>query len=428
MHEDVATFDGFIAMVKTQKSKVKIVCNVCNYIAETSIGNFHFKGKAGCQCSGKPLWSTEWGHRRFLETLEKSSFEVVNVVDAIAWQSRSITQHTTLKLLCKVCGYVAEPTISNFVKAGTAPCWCHVKSAPYATDQGRQRILYLLEGTRFNAAGTLLDADAWRKLAPGAHDIIDLLCTKCGTRPECCSISNFVRSRGALCWCSESRPYNGEDGRLRVLAMAEQSQMQPSGWMLCPDEWTHRNVMADTKLLLKCKLCNVTTESTTLAHFVRNPTTGCMCKWKTQTMVLNWMASKWTICREYLFDAVKSRWGGNLPYDCAVMKNGCVKLLLEIDGRQHFEEGRLGLTGARFDRKLVNDLDKEVRAIENGIPLVRMYQEDVWENRFDWKATIEAFVHAALCGELPIEVHRQPHQLYRSGEYARVRKGTKVEV
>jgi len=113
-------------------------------------------------------------------------------------------------------------------------------------------------------------------------------------------------------------------------------------------------------------------------------------------------------------------------FDIAVVKGMSVELLIEVDGGQHF---RLR-TGFKCDHEAIRarDLAKEVYAVQNKVPLVRIYQQDVWNDAFDWKATLTCFLGAMSKGELHPKVYRQPHALYHSGEYAALRVGTIVEV
>lgn len=118
-----------------------------------------------------------------------------------------------------------------------------------------------------------------------------------------------------------------------------------------------------------------------------------------------------------------------MPYDFVVCKDETVVLLGEIDGEQHFRPGRFGSADEKFERTLSNDVQKELDAVRAGIPLIRMYQDDVWTQKFDWKSWLSTLISKACRGCLDARVYRQPNQLaYTSGEYALRRAGSIVRV
>jgi len=56
--------------------------------------------------------------------------------------------------------------------------------------------------------------------------------------------------------------------------------------------------------------------------------------------------------------------------------------LIEIDGRQHFEQVKHWKSPQLQE---MNDVEKTQLAIENGLKVVHMFQEDVWNGKFDWR-------------------------------------------
>ena len=118
-----------------------------------------------------------------------------------------------------------------------------------------------------------------------------------------------------------------------------------------------------------------------------------------------------------------------MPYDVAICRGETIILLIEVDGEQHFRAGRFGSSDAKFERTMMNDLQKEVDAVRLGIPLARMHQDDVWTGKFDWKPWLTKLISEAVGGSIEVGIHRQPNQLaYTSGEYALRRVGSIVPV
>ncbi|AGV01774.1 restriction endonuclease [Cannes 8 virus] len=65
------------------------------------------------------------------------------------------------------------------------------------------------------------------------------------------------------------------------------------------------------------------------------------------------------------------------PFDFCVSKT-----IIELDGRQHYEQVANWTTPEETQK---NDRYKEEQAIKNGYSVLRILQEDVWNNKIDWK-------------------------------------------
>lgn len=128
---------------------------------------------------------------------------------------------------------------------------------------------------------------------------------------------------------------------------------------------------------------------------INNSNSWCpICKNKTEKKVYEYLLetykTRYTI--EYQF---KRDWLRNpetnrfLPLDFALMGDN-LKLIIEIDGRQHFEQVSNWcspeLTQAR-------DIWKETQARNNGFDVLRLNQEDVWNDRIQWKETIRLAIY-----------------------------------
>jgi len=108
-----------------------------------------------------------------------------------------------------------------------------------------------------------------------------------------------------------------------------------------------------------------------------------------------------------------------MPFDIAVVDaDQRIVLFVEVDGSQHF-------CGAHIwhDRGIAErDLMKEQAAVAAGIPIARVYQPDVWNGTFDWKAFLSVIVEKACSGNLR-GVHCQPGcEMYMEGVYASLRR------
>ena len=83
-----------------------------------------------------------------------------------------------------------------------------------------------------------------------------------------------------------------------------------------------------------------------------------------------------TLCRQY-----KAEWCKNkrmLPFDFCIPEN---KILIELDGRQHFEQVA---NWQSCEETVRRDTFKTECANKNDYSIIRLLQEDVWRDTYDW--------------------------------------------
>ena len=71
-----------------------------------------------------------------------------------------------------------------------------------------------------------------------------------------------------------------------------------------------------------------------------------------------------------------------LPYDFCIPKH---KIIIELDGAQHFRQVR---NWKSPEEQFENDKFKEKCANENGYSIIRLLQEDVFNDKYDWKTEL----------------------------------------
>ena len=67
------------------------------------------------------------------------------------------------------------------------------------------------------------------------------------------------------------------------------------------------------------------------------------------------------------------------PFDFCIKSK---KVIIELDGRQHFEDVKHW--NSSFEDRHSIDLVKQLDANDNGYRVIRILQEDVWTDRYDW--------------------------------------------
>ncbi|AMQ10977.1 restriction endonuclease [Brazilian marseillevirus] len=109
---------------------------------------------------------------------------------------------------------------------------------------------------------------------------------------------------------------------------------------------------------------------------------GCpFCKNKTELKVLEFLQEEYG--KKRVVHQFKAEWCRNpetgkfLPFDICIGD-----LIIEVDGRQHFEQVARWTTPEETQRR---DKFKEEMARNNGYRIIRLFQPDVWTDKIDWR-------------------------------------------
>jgi len=146
-----------------------------------------------------------------------------------------------------------------------------------------------------------------------------------------------------------------------------------------------------------------------------NTVRGCPhCINKTETILYDFLKSIYpNTIRQFKKDWCKNK--KYLPFDFCIPG---LKIIIELDGRQHFHEIRHWKTN--LEKIRATDLYKEKCATENGFHVIRLLQEDVWNDAYDWKTILQETIEtlATLEGDPAI------NRICRNGEYCEFTHGT----
>tara|TARA_B100001173_G_scaffold296259_1_gene291785 strand:- start:500 stop:892 length:393 start_codon:yes stop_codon:yes gene_type:complete len=93
------------------------------------------------------------------------------------------------------------------------------------------------------------------------------------------------------------------------------------------------------------------------------------------------------------------------------------EVLIELDGAQHFWIDHRNCTYAGCERDLV----KEKWAIAKGLSVVRVLQEDVWNDRNGWETWLTKMIEAARSGEPRVIIPNAPEYRRADSAYVQLR-------
>jgi len=134
-------------------------------------------------------------------------------------------------------------------------------------------------------------------------------------------------------------------------------------------------IKSNTKIIIICK---------THGEFLQqpnnhiNPGYGCvLCQNKTEGKLNQILILKYpSLITQFKQDWCKSI--RNLPFDFCIPE---YKIIIELDGRQHFQQVR---NWSNPEEQQYNDKFKEKCANDNGYSVIRLLQEDVYNDTYDW--------------------------------------------
>lgn len=135
---------------------------------------------------------------------------------------------------------------------------------------------------------------------------------------------------------------------------------------------------------------------------------GCpSCINKTEGKLYN----KLILCYSTIIRQLKNEWCSNkkkrqLPFDFCIPEN---KIIIELDGGQHFEQVS---NWTSPEEQFENDKFKEKCANENGYSIIRILQEDVWNDTYDWYKELCDTIQEIITEKIVVNKY-----LCKNGEY-----------
>ena len=171
---------------------------------------------------------------------------------------------------------------------------------------------------------------------------------------------------------------------------------------------------------LVCQKCKHRSEPK-IHNFVKNKTGRCGCFHRTEALVRSFL-----IDRGQQGQSFRSPWSDkHRTYDFGICcATGTLQGLIEIDGLQHFKF--IPSWHTDLQKQLRRDFDMEVECFGK-VPLLRLSQESIHNQLFDWKRVVARFVELCLLQTVPPRVFReQGCTLYEQGPYQQMREGSCV--
>ncbi len=243
----------------------------------------------------------------------------------------------------------------------------------------------------------------------GTH-CADLVCDECDHefQMSCNSVTNG-------CWCpycpgqkrcSDSACLTCTNKKLSSLPAAKYWNAELNGGVN-PDDVSLTN--GRTKWWFNCENSIHPPYQRDASHIRRGQLCSeCSCSHKTERAVCDFLRDGYPYTRE--FAPAWCRNGRLNSFPRFDIRLGSCDVLIEIDGQQHFTpKWKFGCP----EKRRKDDVYKMKRAAENGFSGIRLYQVDVYENRFDWKKWLQKAIAFVQTQSVPCWVF-QSSPVFRS--------------
>ena len=336
------------------------------------------------------------------------------------YRNRHYTTTRQLHIKHANCGETHSGCIESLNQGKLPGCSCTYKRcAESRRDTWRwKRNKIVQQGMKHSRPYRVLTSEQeWLSSCHGFTWCPRLQCVPCGEIHDTASVNNLDRGQSMNCKCAHDgfkRERHRRFHRCRFVSIGAEK-----GFDVCTDEdeWKQQCTGANWCPRLRCHTCRHVVDSTQLRALEQGQGIGCMCHNKTENKLLEWLQTRLpsaTVTTQHR--GPKTKCGGQTHFDFLItFPDGC-RVILELDGAQHFWNTLKYFSDDGCER----DLLKESWALHQGLCVIRVLQEDVWNDRLDWQGWITRSIEAAReCGDARVFTPDAPE--YRSNESAYVK-------
>ena len=406
-----------IAWIKNgygNKSNVPIRHSVCReVVTSTRVAKIQQGSGVGCTCNYSQL--KHWRNRRpeVVEWGRQRNFEVVTTESEWIQLCNGATYCPFLR--CTTCNQtVTTASINNLRQGGGVGCTCNSAQARH----WRYRRSEVVEWGKQRNFEVVATENEWIQTCDGNRYFPTLRCTACGETVTSTCLYSLQQGQGVGCTCNSTHASHWRNRRSEVVEWGRQRNFEV---VTTEEEWIQTCDGNTYYPSLRCTACNELVTSTCISSLQQGQGIGCNgCRNKTESLLLKWLQARLpsaTISTQHR--GPKTTCDRHTHFDFLLTFSDGFGALLELDGAQHFWIAKRYYT----DSGAARDLQKETWALQHGLCVIRLLQEDVWNDRHDWQGWIIRSMEAARgCGVARVFTPDAPE--YRSDESAYVQQRT----
>jgi hypothetical protein len=384
-------------------------CDICNHHFETVIYAITAEKCSWCPyCANKKLC----GDKNCVDCFDKSiaSFKEKTINEKLKINCWSIqnkieprnvfsSSHKKYSFDCDICSHTFESTVYNIIKSQ----WCSYCTNKYLCNDDNCDMCYnnSFASYKGKTVNKKLKVDCWDNEKNGNVKPRDIFKTKnqkyffkCDNCPHYIYTSPAsIASKGNWCYycciptqqlCEEpscdhcfNRSFASYEGK------TSEGRTKLSCWSTKNENIMPRDLKKYTnkKYWFQCDICDY--EFDTILNNIVSKNHWCpKCANKTEKIFHKWLKDNYghDINYQAKFDWCKNpETNKHLPFDFCIEE---LKLIIEVDGRQHFEQVA---NWNSPEHNFNNDEYKMKKALEKGYTIIRILQEDIFNDKNNWE-------------------------------------------
>ena len=265
-----------------------------------------------------------------------------------------------------------------------------------------------------DVAGKEMDVEGWRGRKFGAFSKPPVRHSTCDEVVTSTRVNHLQQGQGIGCGCNWNMAKHWRHRRWEVVQWGKERGFEV---VTTEVDWEDKCVGVYYCPKLRCVECDEVVTSTTVNHLQQGQGIGCSCRKKTEAKLRAWLERRFpdaTVRSQYR--GPKTECNGQTHFDFFLTFRDDFAVLMELDGPQHFGVDKYHFCMEGCER----DLLKEEWAIAKGLSVVRVLQEDVWDDKLGWDSHVVRSIEAARWEEPT--VYTPPYAPeYLTGVYAELR-------
>jgi very-short-patch-repair endonuclease len=361
-------------IMKGSDKKYPFICNVCNHKFEAEIYAI-VKGRRCPFCSNRRLCgdiNCQTCKQKSFASHEKSEFLADEEIEAHHIMKGSDKKYP---FICNVCDHKFEAEIYAIVNGH----WC-----PFCSNQRLCGDINC-QTCKQKSFASSDKAGFWSKknkkkpheVFKNSHTLFNFYCVVCKHIFKCTPHA-ITQQDSWCCFCQNKRLCSNDEC---IFCRDKSFVSHPKS-----EFWSKKNKekprqvfkYSDQKAIFNCPLCNNEYKAR-----IASVSCGrwCTCiRNKTEKKFYEWLIKTFIVTRQKRFNFCRNpKTNRYLPFDFLIPK---FKLLLELDGPQHFEQVS---NWAHPQRVQQTDVYKIKKALENGYSIIHLLQTDIWQDKNNWK-------------------------------------------
>jgi hypothetical protein len=382
-------------------------CLTCKELVDTTTVNSQTQGThAGCSCHSHH--ARHWRDRReeVVAFGRERGFEVLTSEEDWLRECDGNQWHPTLR--CTTCDDVVTSTaLLPLLRGGNAGCSCNVG---ITWQDHRPQVVAWGDERGFKVLTT---PDEWQACT-GKGWCPTLQCLTCSDIVTTTSVGTLLRN--ALgCSCHKASLHHWRNRRDEVVAWGEERSFEV---VTDAETWLRECHGAHWHPTLRCLRCNELVTGVKI-NTIQQGGFGCKsCRFKTEYRLHKWLLQTYPqpvcVTQQYLGPNTTTR---RTRFDFHLTFPDGFEVIVELDGAQHFWPHVRFFTMEGCER----DLAKEEWATARGMCVVRVLQQDVWDNRRKWGSFLKESIDAARTGAPRVLTPAVPEYTSNQSAYVQLR-------